>query len=109
MSIPEEEEKEEGKIENIDAVAKEVINKLKLTDLFGKVIDRLVSEEELYLQVESSLFATIKKYLDKIPQIKSKNFTHFITKNIQDRALKAQQAIIEHFNKMNDLKAVQED
>jgi hypothetical protein len=49
MSIPEEEEKEEGKIENIDAVAKDIINKLKLPEFFGKAIDRLVSDEELYL------------------------------------------------------------
>jgi hypothetical protein len=64
MSLPEEEEKEEGKLENIDSFAKDIINKLKLPELFGKVIDRLVSDEELYLQVDRSLFTLIKKYLD---------------------------------------------
>ena len=42
MSINDEEEKEEGKIENIDAAIKELINKQKLPELYAKAVDRLV-------------------------------------------------------------------
>ncbi len=42
MSINDEEEKEEGKIENIDNVIKELINKQKLSELYAKAVDRLV-------------------------------------------------------------------
>jgi hypothetical protein len=41
-----------------------------------------------------------------MPSFKSKNFTQFISKNIQERAIKAQRAIIVHFNKVKDLKAI---
>ncbi len=42
MSINDEEEKEEGKIENVDTVIKELINKQKLPELYAKAVDRLV-------------------------------------------------------------------
>ena len=109
MSINDEEEKEDGKIDNVDAVIKELINKQKLAELFAKAVDRLVLEEELYLQVDSSLFTVVKQYLNKLPQIKSKHFNQFTTKTVCERAIKTQQAIIEHFNKLKDVEAMQID
>lgn len=109
MSINDEEEKEEGKIENVDTAIKELINKQKIPELFGKAIDRLVSEEELYLQVDSSLFTVVKQYLSKLPSIKSKHFVQFTSKTVCDRAIKTQQTIIEHFNKLKDVEAMQVD
>ena len=42
--MPDEEEKgETSKLESVEAAAKDVINKLKLIELFGKAIDRLVT------------------------------------------------------------------
>lgn len=62
MSIPDEEEKGENKLESIETVAKEMISKLKLVECFVKAIDRLTSlcisekPEEFLLCLNSSLF-----------------------------------------------------
>jgi hypothetical protein len=66
MSLPDEDFKEEVKIESIELAAKEIFNKLKLVDTFAKAIDRLVSlsnsekPENFFLLIESSVFESVK-------------------------------------------------
>lgn len=114
MSLPDEEEKEEAKLESIDTAAKETINKLKLPDSLGKAIDKLVSlsnsekPEDFFFLIESSLFEALKKNLAMMPSFKSKSFTQFVTKTLGERVLKAQAGVIEHFSKRKDIDSIME-
>jgi hypothetical protein len=96
MSQPSEEEEkgELAKVESIETSTKDIINKLKLLDLFGKAIDRLaiLSIEKasgFFLLLETSTFQSIKKYIELISSIKTKQYVPFVTKSLIERAVKA--------------------
>jgi len=112
MSMTEEEKEEKAHDKTdlvpMEQVVKDHLQKSKILDLFGKVVDHVVnlsnSPGDFFLIIESSLLTLIQKYLEKVQGIKTKsNFSHFMTKSIGEKAIKSQGEITEYFSKLKDI------
>lgn len=108
MRQPEEEKAEVATSpEALDKAIGDHLTKLKLVDLMSKAIDHFTAvaqtDKDFFLSVETSLITLISKFLKTITSLKPKSFTQFVTKTINDSAVKAQSEIIDFFSKLKDV------
>ena len=61
------------------------------------------SENDFFLILDSKLFSLITKNIEVIAGLKPKLLASFLQKSLTEKAIKAQNMIIDHFGKLEDI------